>query len=260
MAGYESKPPAIESAFTRGWFRTGDQGHMDQDGYVFITGRIKEIINRGGEKIAPREVDEALLEHPDVAQALAFAVPHPRLGEDVAAAVVLHAGTSLSEQALREFALTRLGDHKVPARLIFVEEIPKGPTGKLERIGLHERLTPLLQTEFEPPASLVEKTLAGIWSEVLSLPGVGLKDNFFALGGDSLLATRVASRVRNAFEVELPLRAIFRKPTLAGLALVIEEMLELARRRQEEATARILAELESLSEEQVEQLLRRNSP
>ena len=88
--GYENNPTANQSAFTNGWFRTGDQGRFDTDGYLFITGRIKEIINRGGEKIAPKEVDEILIQHPAIAQAIAFAVPHPTLGEDVAAAVVLN--------------------------------------------------------------------------------------------------------------------------------------------------------------------------
>ena len=92
------------SAFTHGWFRTGDQGYLDSDGYLFITGRLKEIINRGGEKIAPQEVDNVLMDHPAVAQAVAFAVPHPRLGEDIAAAVVLHQNASATEHDIRLFA------------------------------------------------------------------------------------------------------------------------------------------------------------
>ncbi len=122
------------------WFRTGDQGRFDEDGYLRITGRIKEIINRGGEKIAPREVDDVLMEHPDVEQVVTFAVTHPRLGEDVAAAVVARDGATPGEAALRAFARERLADFKVPRTIVLVEEIPKGPTGKLQRIGLARRL------------------------------------------------------------------------------------------------------------------------
>jgi len=138
--GYENNPDANRQAFTEGWFRTGDQGYLDTEGYLFITGRLKEIINRGGEKISPREVDEVLLDHPAVQQVVTFALPHPKLGEEVAAAVVLRDGQKPTEKELREFALRRLADFKVPSRIVFVEEIPKGPTGKLQRIGLAQKL------------------------------------------------------------------------------------------------------------------------
>ena len=158
-AGYANNPAANEAAFTNGWFRTGDLGCTDEDGYFSITGRKKEMINRGGENISPREIDEALLGHPSVAQAVAFAVPHPSLGEDVAAAVVLQDGADVSEQELRDFAFTRLAEFKVPSQIIFVDVIPKGPTGKLQRIGLHERLAPLLQAEYVAPEGPFESKL-----------------------------------------------------------------------------------------------------
>jgi acyl-CoA synthetase (AMP-forming)/AMP-acid ligase II len=113
---------------------------MDEEGYFRLTGRLKEIINRGGEKISPREVDEVLLDHPAVAQVVTFAVPHPKLGEDVAAAIVLAEGATADEQSIRAFAAERLADMKVPRRIIFLDEIPKGATGKLQRIGLAEKL------------------------------------------------------------------------------------------------------------------------
>ena len=138
--GYEADPEANAAAFADGWFRTGDEGRLDADGYLFLTGRLKEIINRGGEKISPREVDEALLAHEAIAQCVAFAVPHPRLGEEVAAAVVPAAGAALTEREVREFAAQRLAAHKTPRRVVFLDELPKGPTGKLQRIGLAERL------------------------------------------------------------------------------------------------------------------------
>ena len=138
--GYEGNPAANAEGFSHGWFRTGDQGQLDGDGYLSITGRLKEIINRGGEKISPREVDEVIMDHPAVQQVVTFGMPHAKLGEDVAAAVVLREGESLDEAGLRAFLATRLADFKVPRRILFLSEIPKGATGKLQRIGLAEKL------------------------------------------------------------------------------------------------------------------------
>lgn len=134
--GYLDNPEANASTFSGGWFRTGDQGFRDDDGYYTITGRLKELINRGGEKISPREIDEALLSHPSIAQAVAFAAPHPKLGEEVGAAVVLEQGSSLTRRQLRSFAAERLAAFKVPRVVVFVNAIPKGPSGKLKRVGL----------------------------------------------------------------------------------------------------------------------------
>jgi acyl-CoA synthetase (AMP-forming)/AMP-acid ligase II len=138
--GYENNAAANEAAFTAGWFRTGDEGMLDDDGYLFLTGRLKEQINRGGEKISPIEVDEVLLRHPAVAEAVTFAVPHPTLGEEVGAAVVLGDGQSATEDELRAYLRTHLAAFKVPRTIVFIAEIPKGSTGKLQRIGLADRL------------------------------------------------------------------------------------------------------------------------
>lgn len=138
--GYEANPTANAEAFTNGWFRTGDQGVMDGEGYLSITGRLKEIINRGGEKISPREVDEVLMDHEAVGQVVTFAMPHPKLGEEVAAAVVLREGKSAGENELRDFAREHLAEFKVPRKILFLDEIPKGATGKLQRIGLAGKL------------------------------------------------------------------------------------------------------------------------
>ncbi len=138
--GYENNPEANAAAFTNGWFRTGDQGVMDDEGYLTITGRLKEIINRGGEKISPPEVDNVLMDHPAIAQVVTFGMPHKSLGEDVAAAVVLREGMEASEQEIRAFAAEHLADFKVPRKVLILEEIPKGATGKLQRIGLAEKL------------------------------------------------------------------------------------------------------------------------
>jgi acyl-CoA synthetase (AMP-forming)/AMP-acid ligase II len=138
--GYENNPVANKENFVGGWFRTGDQGVMDEDGYVTITGRLKEIINRGGEKISPREVDDILMDHPAVQQVVTFAMPHKSLGEEVAAAVVLREGESADEAAIRSFASERLATFKVPRKILVLDEIPKGATGKLQRIGLAKKL------------------------------------------------------------------------------------------------------------------------
>jgi len=138
--GYESNAEANAKSFSGGWFRTGDQGRLDEEGYLFLTGRLKELINRGGEKISPLEVDTVIMDHPAVAQVVTFAMPHGKLGEEVAAVVVLRDGSEASEAEIRAFAASRLADFKVPRRVLFVAEIPKGATGKLQRVGLAQKL------------------------------------------------------------------------------------------------------------------------
>jgi len=129
--GYVNNPEANASSFTGGWFRTGDQGVLDPDGYLSLVGRLKEMINRGGEKIAPREIDEVLLQHPAVSEAVAFGTPHTAWGEEVAAAVVLK--EPVAEKELLAFARERLADYKVPKKLFIVDEIPRTATGKIQR-------------------------------------------------------------------------------------------------------------------------------
>lgn len=142
--GYESNPEANAKSFFvadgHRWFRTGDQGAFDDEGYLRLTGRLKEIINRGGEKISPLEVDEVLMDHPAIAQCVTFALPHPKLGEEVAAAVVLREGHEASEKDIRAFAAERVADFKVPRKVLILDEIPKGATGKMQRIGMAEKL------------------------------------------------------------------------------------------------------------------------
>jgi acyl-CoA synthetase (AMP-forming)/AMP-acid ligase II/acyl carrier protein len=224
--GYENNPQANEQAFTGGWFRTGDQGYLDQEGYLFITGRTKEIINRGGEKIAPREVEEVLLDHPQIVQVVVFPAPDPMLGETVAAAVITQPDSELDERELRRFASLRLAPFKVPSRVVFVDEVPKGPTGKLQRIGLAKRLGLEMEDEmaeaepheFVEPSNPVEKQLATIWAEVLVLDKVGIKSSFLSLGGDSMLAAQIVSRVRSTFEVDVSLVDFFDTPTISDMA------------------------------------------
>lgn len=131
VSGYENNPEANATAFTDGWFRTGDQGFLDEHGYLTLTGRLKEMINRGGEKISPREIDEALLTHPAVAEAVCFGTPHPTWGEEVAAAVVVREATT--EQELLAFCKERLAEFKRPKRIHIVDTIPRTATGKIQR-------------------------------------------------------------------------------------------------------------------------------
>jgi acyl-CoA synthetase (AMP-forming)/AMP-acid ligase II len=142
--GYEGNPKAnIDNFFEadgKRWFRTGDQGAFDGDGYLSLTGRLKEIINRGGEKISPLEVDAVLLTHPAIGQVVAFSIPHSKLGEDLGVAVVAREGESVTEKDVKDFAAARLADFKVPRTVVILDEIPKGATGKVQRIGLAAKL------------------------------------------------------------------------------------------------------------------------
>jgi thioesterase domain-containing protein/aryl carrier-like protein len=227
--GYEGNPEANQRSFTNGWFRTGDQGRFDDDGYLFLTGRIKEIINRGGEKISPREIDEVILAHPAVAQAVTFAVPHTRLGEEIGVAVVARDGGALAESDVREFAASRLASFKIPRVVRILTEIPKGATGKIQRIGLAERLgiPPIDESagspaEFVEPRTPVEKSLALIWSEVLETVPIGVHDNFFQLGGDSMLATQMMARSWREIGAGVSFAAFLEAPSIAAMAARLE--------------------------------------
>lgn len=250
--GYVNNAKANDSAFTNGWFRTGDQGFLDTDDYLHITGRLKEIINRAGEKVSPREVDEVLLENDAVSQAVTFAMPHPTLGEDVVAAVVLREGFTVSEVDLRAFVFSRLVPAKVPTQILLVPSIPKGPTGKIQRIGLHEKLGRLLRQPFVPAGTAIEKMLVLWWREVLSVDAVGLHDNFFMLGGDSLRAMRLVARIQDELFVELSVAELFRQPTVEQFSRVLEQA-------QEDRTVALAAYVDQLSDDEVEKLLSGNS-
>jgi acyl-CoA synthetase (AMP-forming)/AMP-acid ligase II/acyl carrier protein len=250
--GYENNPEANAKAFTNGWFRTGDQGFIDEQGYLFLKGRLKEIISRGAEKISPLEVDQVLMEVPGILQAVTFAVPHPTLGEDVNAAVVLKENVQLSSTTIRQFLFERLADFKVPSQILIIDDIPKGATGKLQRIGLAEKLTTCLQRDFIAPSNQLEKAIADIFSEVLGIEKVSVTDNFFALGGDSLSGTRVAARISANLNIQLVNVVLFQKPTVAELA---QELAKSGMLEEEASITEIIAEIEDLSEEEIQQLL-----
>jgi acyl-CoA synthetase (AMP-forming)/AMP-acid ligase II/acyl carrier protein len=230
MSGYENNPAANQTSFIDGWLRTGDLGSLDVDGYLFIRGRIKEIINRGGEKIIPREIDEVLLRHPAVKQAVVFGVPHPSLGEDVAAAVVLQEGQTVSMQELRRFASTSLAAFKVPGLIVFIQEIPKGATGKIQRIGLADKLKAeleavrTLETSSESePRTLMEAEILSIWQQVFQKQSIGIQDDFLALGGDSIMGASILILVNESFKVDLTFSDLFFAPTISSMADLVQE-------------------------------------
>ena len=225
-------PEATAKAFVGGWFDTGDLGTLDAAGVLRLTGRSKEMINRGGESIAPAEIDAVLLEHPDVGRAMTFAVPDHRLGEQVAALVVANEGAVLDEAGLRRFASTRMPPTRVPRRVVFADDVPRGPTGKPRRIGAANELglrdldgPPSTAAPHTPPSSTVEKVLHDLWSDVLERDGFGIKDRFLDAGGDSLLAMRLLSRVSDTLDLDISIIDFFDSPTIADQAVLIEELL-----------------------------------
>jgi acyl-CoA synthetase (AMP-forming)/AMP-acid ligase II/acyl carrier protein len=223
--GYDNNAAATREAFRDGWFRTGDLGYLDEEGYLFIVGRIKEVINRGGQKVAPGEVEEALLSHPDVVEAAVFSVPHTRLGADVAAAVVLRREATASAQQLRDFVRKRLASFKVPGPIRIVPAIPKGAGGKIRRAELAAALalTPpgarvRRSRKMAAPRFELERQIAKIWADLLDVDRISIDQDVFALGVDSIAVTQMISRLRERFGVDFSFQDIFNAPTVAALA------------------------------------------
>jgi acyl-CoA synthetase (AMP-forming)/AMP-acid ligase II/acyl carrier protein len=232
IESYLENPEANTKSFTKGWLKTGDLGYLDDEGYLYIVGRVKDIINRGGEKVSPREVEEAILAIGAVSQAIVFPVPHPTLGEDVAAAVVLKGGQSIHEDSMRMELARVLARHKVPQRIFIVGEIPKSPVGKPQRWEMAKKLgigedkesaRGALSSASGRQPTEVEKKVLGIWREVLRTDRVGLEERFLEAGGDSLRATQVASRLRMEFGVEVDVAALLEVDSIAGQARLVEK-------------------------------------
>jgi thioesterase domain-containing protein/acyl carrier protein len=222
--GYINDPEANRAAFMDGWFRTGDLGIIDWDGFLTIVGRTKELINRGGDKIAPVEIDQALMRHPAVAEAAAFPVPHPRLGEDVAAAVVLRTGETVTSLDLRQYLQTMLAPIKIPRRIHIVPALPKGDTGKVRRQELSRiYVTALIEQSTQDFDSTLAIEIAEIWQRLLGRKRIGYDDDFFEMGGDSMLATQMLVELERLTGRVLPDTILFDTATIRQLAASVVE-------------------------------------
>jgi acyl-CoA synthetase (AMP-forming)/AMP-acid ligase II len=250
-SGYLHLPEELQGRLPGGWFRTGDMGRFDPDGYLYISGRLKEIINRGGEKVSPLEVDEALLRHASVAEAVCFGVPHPTLGEDLMAAVVLKTGIEPSRQPLREYLLDTLTPFKVPTRVLILEKIPKSSVGEVQRLKIYDLLKDSIQIRFEEPLTGTEQLVASVFRDAIGpeVGPVGSHDNFFSMGGDSLQATGAAEKLRQSLGILVEPSTIFRYPTAEALGEHLDTRLK------EEEIAKILSGLDGMSEEEVRILM-----
>jgi oxalate---CoA ligase len=225
ISGYLDAPELNQAAFREGWFRTGDIGTLDGDGFLSLHGRLSEQINRGGEKIAPAEIESALLRHPAIAEAAAFAIAHPRLGDDVAAAVVTRPGAKAMPAELRQFLQRELASFKIPRHILFLVQLPKGVTGKVQRRRLRESLDELLghQRTIPPPAVDegpldLEAELLILWRRLLKTEAVTVSDDFFASGGDSLLAMEMLIEVERLVGHPVPETILFGAETIRQLA------------------------------------------
>ncbi len=215
---YYRDPEATAAVFVDGWARSGDLGHLDPEGHLHLDDRKKDIVISGGRNISSVEVEDALSEHPAVVEAAVFGVPHPVLGEDVAAAVVLSGAGGATERELQDVVRTRLAEHKVPRRIVLVEQLPRNASGKVVKAELRKRFGSPGETPFVAPEAGLEGVVAAVWAEVLDLPQVGADDDFFALGGHSLAAAQIAARLSDALDRTIAVGAVFEAPTVAELA------------------------------------------
>lgn len=219
---YYRDPDATAAAFQDGWLRTGDLGYLDDEGHLFLVDRKKDLIISGGLNISTLEVEHVLSAHPDVVEAAVFGVDHDVLGQDVAAAVVTR--TTVSVRDVQAFVRERLGEHKVPRAVHVVDVLPRNESGKLLKRDLRDRFgqRPAASDAPQPARTDAQARILAVWCELLSRDDVGVDDDFFDLGGQSLAAAQVVARVNDAFTVDLPVTAVFEHPTVAELAVAVE--------------------------------------
>jgi acyl-CoA synthetase (AMP-forming)/AMP-acid ligase II/acyl carrier protein len=235
MRGYYKDPAATAAALdSAGWLHTGDLAYRDEDGYVFMIGRSKELIIKGGVNIAPKQIDEILEAHPAILEAAAVGVPDRHVGEDVVAFAVLRDGMGCDERELLSFCERRLGYFKTPTRIHFVADLPKGPSGKVQRLRLTERAeslaTPMRTVmsagkQGSDEVLALEQIIAEIWGDLLAQTQIGPDSNFFALGGQSLQAIQCLARIRERLPVLLSLSDFFENATVARLAALVRRHL-----------------------------------
>ena len=207
-----------ETRFVDGWLRTGDLVRLRPDGAVEIIGRLKEMINRGGTTLAPVEIEDSLLAHPAVVRAIAFGVPHPTLGQDLAAAVVLRPGEAVTGESIRHWLGTRSGAEKLPRQVLILDRIPVNKIGKPERIRAAELLAVPLRGTGTGPIGPVEVILTDVIGELLGRPDIGRAENLFLAGADSLLLLRLQVRIRELFGLSPDLEDIAKRPSVGLLA------------------------------------------
>jgi acyl-CoA synthetase (AMP-forming)/AMP-acid ligase II/acyl carrier protein len=214
---YFRDPEATAEVFAGGWVHTGDVGYLDADGYLHLTDRSKDVIIAGGFNVSSVEVENALYEHPAVVDAAVVGAAHPVLGEEVAAAVVVRSATTTRE--LQDHVRARLAEHKVPHRMLLVDRLPRNASGKVLKGELRGWFAAETSAgEAGEPRDEVEAVVASVWAAVLGVARVGVDDDFFALGGHSLAAAQIVARLHDAFDVELPVAAVFESPTVGELA------------------------------------------
>jgi acyl-CoA synthetase (AMP-forming)/AMP-acid ligase II len=252
FAGYEDAPETNAEAFLDGWFLTGDLGWFDEDGYLFLTGRSKELINRGGEKISPFEVEQALLRLPGVARAVAYPVDHPTLGEDVHAAVVPAPDSAVAGQVLRSRLFGAIADFKVPACIHVIDQIPAGPGGKVQRRSLHHQIAGLVApAPAAAPLTPLEARIARMFAQTLGRPMAAVDANFLALGGDSLSAVRLTHSVNETWGLDLSASAVLAAPTVTAFAAAVQAAIDEA----DALSSALEADLNALSDTEVSRLL-----
>ena len=228
ISGYLNAPELNRTRFVNGWLKTGDIGSIDEEGFLTLHGRKDDLINRGGEKISPIEIDDALMRHPAIAQAAAFSVPHPRLGEDVAAAIVLRPGVTAEPEEIRAYLQEQIAFFKVPRRIVIRDRLPTGPTGKVLRRQLSENLreNAAAETKHELPAKIENASVDGnlmvqltvIWEQLLKIAPVSVDDDFFEIGGDSLLAMDMHAELERLTGSPISSAILFEAPTIRNLA------------------------------------------
>ena len=221
FSGYEGNREASRAVVRGDWYRTGDTGYVDRQGFLFLADRVSDLVNRGGNKIAPGDIEDVLRKHAGVADAAAFGVSHPTLGQDVAVAVVPREPPP-REAELRRFMRSRLAPYKLPSRYLLVPELPRTALGKIDRLKLRDTYEQASRMTFEEPRDGSEAVVARIFGEVLGLATVGRNDSFFDLGGDSLRVVSVLQELEKAFGIKPDFEALFDHPTVAAFAAVID--------------------------------------
>lgn len=227
---FESDEEVGRANFMGNWFRTGDLGYLDSESNLFITGRLKDMIKKGGESISPHEIEAALIDNPKIEEVAAFAIEHPRLGEDIAIAYVTKPGFDLGEKEIQMYLSPKLTSFKIPRRALHVDQLPKGSTGKIKRNILAETYKEILRSPVRvkmQPRNQTEQKLADIWQVVLGTELQSITDDFFDCGGHSLLAVEFLDQIANAFSVEVTMALLLPEATIENLAKSLSNVSQL---------------------------------